>query len=51
MYIDVSQILSLINLNMSDEVVCDIVQNKEVNVKFVWIFHIVLSHTAEAASF
>ena len=35
---------------MSDESVCDIIQKKEFDSKFVWLVLIVLSHTEYAAA-
>ena len=49
MYINVYRIISLITINMSDEVVYAIGQYKEVDMEFVWIVLIVLPHTSDAA--
>ena len=50
MYIDVSYIIYLININISDEVVCAIGYNKEVDAEFVCIVLIVYPHTKESAA-
>ena len=44
-------IIYLININMSDKVVCAIGQHKEVNAEFVWIVLSLWPHTAEVAAF
>ena len=44
-------IIYLININMSDKVVCAIGHHKEVNAEFVWIVLSLLPHTAEVAAF
>ena len=51
MYIDVYFIFSMININMSDKVVCAIVHHKEVDAEFVWLVLILFPHTVEAAAY
>ena len=51
MYINVSLIHSLININTSDKLDCAFGQHKVVNAESDWIVLMVLPHTAEAAAF
>ena len=50
MYINVYGMIYLININISDKVVCAIGHHKEVNAEIFWIVLIVFPHTSEVAA-